>query len=119
MGDEERDEGAPKPAESGRRGRGGKGWYGDNAQTSVFAFPRPKRSDDHPTMKPVELVEAMLRNSSAPGHVLLEPFSGSGTTLMACERLQRKCCAIELDPIYVQRTIARWEAYTQKKAVKT
>lgn len=110
-----------KPAESGRRGRGrgGKGWYGDNAQTSVFAIPRPKRSEEHPTMKPVELVEAMLRNSSAPGHVLLEPFSGSGTTLMACERLQRRCCAIELDPVYVQRTIARWEAYTQRKAVKT
>lgn len=77
-----------------------------------------RRSDDHPTMKPVELVEAMLRNSSAPGHVVLEPFSGSGTTLMACERLQRKCCAIELDPVYVQRSIARWEAFTQKKAVK-
>lgn len=107
-----------KAAESGRRGRGGKGWYGDNAQTSVFAFPKPKRSDDHPTMKPVELVEAMLRNSSAPGQVVLEPFSGSGTTLMACERLQRKCCAIELDPVYVQRTIARWEAFTQQKVVK-
>lgn len=109
---------AMKAAESGRRGRGGSGWYGDNAQTSVFAFPKPKRSADHPTMKPVELVEAMLKNSSAPGHVIFEPFSGSGTTLMACERLQRKCRAIELDPVYVQRTIARWEAYTGLKASK-
>ena len=109
---------AMKPAESGRRGRGGSGWYGDDAQTSVFEVPKPKRSEDHPTMKPIELVEAMMKNSSAPGHVVFEPFSGSGTTLMACERLGRSARAIELDPVYVNRTIARWEAFTGKVARK-
>jgi DNA modification methylase len=109
---------ALKPARSGRRGRGGTGWYGDDSQVSVFNIPRPKRSDDHPTMKPVELVEAMLKNSSLPGHIVFEPFSGSGTTLMACERMDRKCRAIEIDPVFVNRTIARWEKFTGQKAVK-
>lgn len=107
---------AMKPAKAGRRGRGGEGWYGDNSQVSIFTIPKPKRSDEHPTMKPVELVEAMVRNSSAPGHLVFEPFNGSGTTLMACERLGRRCRAIELSPVYVARTVARWEAFTGKKA---
>lgn len=107
---------AMKPAEAGRRGRGGLGWYGDNAQTSVFEVPKPKRSDEHPTMKPVELIEAMLRNSTAPGHVVFEPFSGSGSTLIACERLGLQCSAVELSPLYVARTIARWEAFTGRQA---
>lgn len=107
-----------KPGQ-GRWGRGAQGWFGDNSQTSVLAFPKPKRSEAHPTMKPVELIEACLRNSSAPGHIVFDPFSGSGSTLMACERLQRKARAIELDPTYVQRTIARWEAFTGRKAVKS
>ena len=109
---------ALKPGGEGRRGRFGNasGWYGDDSQTSVFEVPRPKRSDEHPTMKPVELVEAMVRNSSAPGHLVFEPFNGSGTTLMACERLGRRCRAIELSPVYVARTVARWEAFTGKKA---
>jgi DNA modification methylase len=106
---------AMKPGE-GRIGRGGKGWYGDDSQVSVFSFPKPKRSDDHPTMKPVELVEAMLLNSTARGHTVFDPFSGSGTTLMACERLGRKARVIELDPVYVGRTIARWEAFTGRKS---
>jgi len=107
---------AMKPAKAGRRGRVGEGWYGDNSQVSIFTIPNPKRSDEHPTMKPVELVEAMVRNSSATGHLVFEPFNGSGTTLMACERLGRRCRAIELSPVYVARTVARWEAFTGKKA---
>jgi DNA modification methylase len=109
---------AMKPALKGRRGRGGTGWYGDNSQVSVFRVPKPKRSDDHPTMKPVALIEPMLINSSAPGQVVFEPFNGSGSTLIACERLQRRCRAIELSPVYVNRTIARWEAFTQRKVKK-
>lgn len=106
-----------KPGE-GRWGRGGIGWFGDNSQTSVFTFPKPKRSEEHPTMKPVELVEACLRNSSAPGHRVFEPFSGSGTTLMACERLGRQARAMELDPKFAQVAIERWQAFTGKQAVK-
>ena len=110
---------ALKPVKgAGRRGRGGKGWYGDDSQTSVLEFPMPTKSEEHPTMKPIELVEACLKNSTAPGHVVFEPFSGSGTTLLACERLQRRCFAIELDPRYVQVAIERWEKFTQKKAVE-
>lgn len=106
-----------KPGE-GRIGRGGKGWYGDDSQVSVLEYPKPKSSEEHPTMKPIELVEHCLKNSSAPGHIVFEPFSGSGTTLLACERLERRCRAIELDPRFVQVALERWEAFTGKKAEK-
>lgn len=106
-----------KPGD-GRWGRGAKGWYGDDAQASVFDVPKPKRSEEHPTMKPVELVEAMVRNSAPPGGTVFEPFSGSGTTLMACERSGRKCCAVEIDPRFVQVAIDRWEAFTGLNAEK-
>jgi DNA modification methylase len=107
-----------KRAESGRRGRGGEGWYGDNAQASVLEFPKPSRSEAHPTMKPVELVEKCLLNSSERAAVVFEPFSGSGTTLLACEKTARTCRAVELDPKFVQVAIERWEALTGRKAVR-
>ena len=105
-------------AGGGRRGRGGEGWYGDNAQDSVIEIPRPKKSEEHPTMKPVELVERCLGNSTAPGHLVFEPFSGSGTTLIACERMGRRCAAIELEPRYVQVAVDRWQKFTGATAVK-
>lgn len=92
---------------NGRRGRGGEGWYGDNAQTSVFEVRRPKASEEHPTMKPPELVAAMVRNSSPPGGLVYEPFSGSGSTMAACESIGRVCSAIELDPKYVAVALER------------
>ncbi|HEY1697963.1 MAG TPA: DNA methyltransferase [Polyangiaceae bacterium] len=95
------------PASAGRRGRGGDGWYGDNAQTSVFEVPRPKSSDEHPTMKPPELVAAMVRNSSPPGGLVYEAFSGSGSTMAACETTGRACAAIEIDPKYVAVALER------------
>ena len=67
-------------------------------------------------MKPVELVVRSLKNSSMRGAIVFEPFSGSGTTLLACEQLGRSCRAIEMDPKYVQVAIARWEAASGKKA---
>ena len=88
---------------SGRPGRGrhpGSRWYGGHDQTSVFLFDRPARSELHPTMKPVALVEAQLRNSSRRGDLVLDPFAGSGSTLIACEQLGRRCVAVELDPAY-------------------
>ncbi len=103
-------------------------WYGwngegprlhpleDRQQSDVWQIPRPKRSDEHPTMKPVELVERSLANSSKPGDLVFEPFSGSGTTLLACEKIGRQCRAIELEPKYVQVAIERWQAFTGKKA---
>ena len=101
----------------GRRGRGGEGWYGDNAQVSVFEIPRPKRSEEHPTMKPITLVAAMMANSSDTGHLVYEPFCGSGTTIIASERLSRQCRAIEIDPRYCDVILRRWEAETGREAV--
>jgi DNA modification methylase len=85
---------------AGRRGRGGSGWYGDNAQTSVFEVPRPKASEMHPTMKPVELIVQHISNSSPKGGLVFDPFCGSGSTLVACEQLRRFGRAIELSEKY-------------------
>lgn len=101
---------------TGRRGRGGDGWFGDNAQTSVFDVKKPPKNTDHPTSKPVELIDRCLLNSTAPGHTVFEPFSGSGSTLIACEKTTRNCRAIELDPRYVDVAIRRWQDYTGKAA---
>jgi DNA modification methylase len=98
------------PAKSGRRGRGGSGWFGDNAQSSAFQVPRPSVSDEHPTTKPVELIKPMIRNSSPPGGLVYEPFSGSGSTMAACEATGRVCRAIELDPKYVAVALERMSA---------
>lgn len=101
----------------GRRGRGGSGWFGDNAQTSILDVPRPSRSEEHPTMKPVALVAIMISNSSAPGQVVYEPFSGSGTTLLCCEQLGRRCRAIEISPNYVAVTLQRFKDATGENPV--
>ena len=90
----------PGPGRAGRGRHKGRRWYGDNRQTSVLFFDRPARSEAHPTMKPVALLEAMLRNSSRRGDIVFDPFAGSGSTLIACERLGRRCFAIEIDPGY-------------------
>jgi DNA modification methylase len=100
----------------GRRGRGGKGWFGDNSQVSVLEYPKPAASKEHPTMKPVELVEHCLRNSSARETWVLDPFGGSGSTLLACERLGRQCAMLELDPRYCDVIVDRWESLTGDKA---
>ena len=90
----------PAPAGGGRDRQPGGGWYGGNAQSSVFFVDRPARSETHPTMKPVALVAAMVRNSSRRGDPVLDLFAGSGSTLIACEQLGRRCFAVELDPRY-------------------
>jgi DNA modification methylase len=84
----------------GRAGRGTDRWYGDNKQVSVFEIPRPKRSEEHPTMKPVELVEAMIKNSVSPGGLVYDASLGSGTTMVAAEKLGMRCIGCELDPKY-------------------
>lgn len=104
------------PGRSGRGSHEGSRWYGDNAQTSVFEIPRPKRSEAHPTMKPVELVARCLANSTKTGDLVFEPFSGSGSTILACEQLGRVCRAVELDPRYTDVAVERWESVTGGKA---
>lgn len=107
-----------KPGE-GRLGRGGAGWHGDDAQASVLEFPRPKASREHPTMKPPELIEHCLRNSSRPSALILDPFAGSGSTLSACEASGRAARLIELDPRYCDVICDRYTAISGKAARKT
>jgi DNA modification methylase len=99
----------PGPGRPGRGRHRGSRWYGDNAQTTVFHVDRPTRSEAHPTMKPVALIEAMLRNSSKRGDIVLDPFAGSGSTLVACERLGRRCLAVEIDRGYCDVIRARYQ----------
>lgn len=91
-------------------------WLSDRKQTSVLEFPRPKASKEHPTMKPVDLVSYLLCNNTKPGHVVLDTFGGSGTTLIAAEKENRKARLIELSPKYCDVILARWEKYTGKIA---
>jgi DNA modification methylase len=81
-------------------------------QDTVWECPRPKRSLEHPTMKPVDLVERALRNSSRQGDTILDAFGGSGTTIIACERTGRHARLIELLPHYCDVTIRRWQEFT-------
>ena len=92
-------------------------WCGARDQGDVWCIPRPMANRQHPTMKPVELVERAVRNSSRMGNTVLDPFAGSGTTLIACQRLQRRACLIELDPCYVDVICQRWQQFSGQAAV--
>lgn len=100
------------PADSGRLGRGGERWFGDNSQTTVFEFDKPGRSTEHPTMKPVALIDAMLANSLPGGGVVFDPFGGSGSTLIAAHGRGARCFTVELDPRYADVILRRFEAHT-------
>ena len=93
-------------------------WCGDRDQGDVWQIKKPQKNDLHPTMKPVELVERAIRNSSRPGNVVLDPFGGSGTTLIAAEKSGRVARLIELDPKYVDVIVRRWEDFTGKQATR-
>lgn len=91
-------------------------WYGwkekstyvaDRKQDDVWEIPRPKRSDEHPTMKPVELMSRAILNSSNERDIVLDPFLGSGSTMVAAEKNRRKCYGMEIDPIYADVIIRR------------
>lgn len=89
----------------------------DRTQDTVWQFDRPKRSTDHPTMKPVELIEKAIRNSSKQNQIVFDGFSGSGSTIIACEKLHRRGFGIELDPHYCDVILKRWEEFTGKSAL--
>ncbi len=93
-------------------------WCGDRDQGDVWHFNKPRVNDLHPTMKPVELVERAIRNSSRPGDVVLDPFGGSGTTLIAAEKSGRHARLIELDPKYVDVIVRRWQEFSGGKALR-
>jgi DNA modification methylase len=93
-------------------------WCGDRDQSDVWQIKKPQKNDLHPTMKPVELVERALRNSSRPGDIVLDPFGGSGTTLIAAEKSGRVARLMELDPKYADVIVRRWEDFTGKEAIR-
>ena len=93
-------------------------WCGDRDQGDVWQIKKPQKNDLHPTMKPVELVERALRNSSRPGSVVLDPFGGSGTTLIAAEKSGRVARLIELDPKYADVIVRRWQDWSGKQATR-
>ena len=86
--------------------------------STVIYEDKPARNAEHPTMKPVKLVAYLMRNSSRTGENILDPFGGSGSTLIACEQISRRCYTAELDPRYCDVIIERWEKLTGQKAVK-
>ncbi|HEX7636326.1 MAG TPA: site-specific DNA-methyltransferase [Noviherbaspirillum sp.] len=93
-------------------------WCGDRDQADVWFYNKPRVNDLHPTMKPVELAERAIRNSSKTRDVVLDCFGGSGTTLIACEKANRRARLIELDPKYADVIVQRWQDYTGNKAVR-
>lgn len=97
---------------SGRLGRGSENWQGDNKQSTVFEVPKPSRNAQHPTMKPVELILAMLENSLRTGGLVIDPFGGSGSTLIAAHHHGSRAALIELDPRYVDVICRRYQNHT-------
>ena len=90
--------------------------YSDKHSTTIINEERPGVSEEHPTMKPVKLIARQVKNSSRIGEKVLDLFGGSGTTLITCEQLNRKCYMMEYDPHYIDVIIQRWENFTGKKA---
>jgi DNA modification methylase len=96
-----------------RKGRKGH-WAGDRKQTTVWAIPHRKSASGHGTEKPVECMKRPIENNSSPGQAVYEPFSGSGTTIIAAEMTGRCCHAIELNPAYVDVAVKRWQEFTDQ-----
>jgi DNA modification methylase len=92
-------------------------WGSDRKQTTILEFDKPRRNGEHPTMKPVELFEYQMANSTKQGDVVLDSFGGSGTTIIAAERIHRHARLMELDPAYCDVIVKRWEDFTGKKAI--
>lgn len=93
-------------------------WNGGRKQTTVWEFPKPSRSKLHPTMKPVAMLEKAIRNSTGPMGIVADPFTGSGSTLIACHATLRFARLIELDARYADATLARWQSHTGDKPTR-
>jgi DNA modification methylase len=93
-------------------------WCGARDQGDVWQIKKPHKNDLHPTMKPVELVERAVRNSSKTRDLILDPFGGSGSSLIACEKSGRRARLIELDPKYVDVIVKRWQDFTGAEATR-
>ena len=92
--------------------------YLQKEQTTVLRYDKPAANKEHPTMKPVPLVGHLIKNSSKPGQIVLDLFGGSGSTLIACEQMNRRCFTMEFDPQYADVIIDRWQQFTGREAVK-
>lgn len=91
-------------------------WATDRKQTTILEFDRPSRNAEHPTMKPVELFEYQMLNNTKGSDIVLDSFSGSGTTAIACEKHGRQARLMELDPKYCDVIIKRWQDFTGQEA---
>lgn len=100
--------------------KGGTGhWAGDRKQSTLWQIPKPQKSETgHSTQKPVECMKRPIENNSSPGQAVYEPFSGSGTTIIAGEMTGRCIHAIELNPLYVDVAVKRWQQFTGKQAIR-
>lgn len=105
-----------EPCLFGWKANGKHEWYSDRKQTTIWEYDRPKASKDHPTMKPVQLMAYPIRNSSMTNGIVLDPFLGSGSTLVACEETDRVCRGIELDPKFVDVIVKRYIELKEGKA---
>lgn len=85
---------------------------------SIWNINKPLSSELHPTMKPVELIENALLNSSLKGQIVIDFFGGSGSTLIACEKLNRRCCMMEIEPRYCDVILERWAKFTGKDPIR-
>ncbi|RDT80669.1 DNA-methyltransferase [Bacteroides ovatus] len=93
-------------------------WNSDRKQTTVWNFDKPQRNAIHPTMKPIALMAYPICNSSLPGQIVADFFSGSGSTLLACQQTDRICCAMEIEPRYVSATVSRYRAMFPEQPVR-
>ena len=100
-----------EPALYGWKDGAAHNWYNDRSQTTVMEFNKPKHNDVHPTMKPIDLLIYLLKNSSQRDDIVLDTFGGSGSTLIACEQTGRKCRMMELDPKYCDVIRRRWAEF--------
>jgi DNA modification methylase len=93
-------------------------WAGDRTQSTLWQIPaREDSGHGHGTQKPVECMKRPIENNSSPGQVVYDPFVGSGTTIIAAEMTGRACRAIEIDPIYIDVAVLRWQSFTGRAAV--
>jgi DNA modification methylase len=107
-----------EPVLYGWKPTGAHRWYADRKQTTVWKFDRPMRNGEHPTMKPVALIEYPIRNSSRRGDLVVNLFGGSGSTLLACEKTARSCRTLELDPRYCDVILQRWAEFSGKDPMR-
>tara|TARA_R100001443_G_scaffold25784_3_gene38842 strand:- start:15475 stop:16698 length:1224 start_codon:yes stop_codon:yes gene_type:complete len=92
-------------------------WNSDRKQTTVLEFDKPRKNSEHPTMKPVDLFRYQINNSTKRNALVLDSFGGSGTTIIACEQIQRNARLMELDPRYCDVIVKRWEDFTGNTAI--